>query len=212
MVSTMIHNVLNIQSLGLQSTEYFPIPALSDSNQHMAKRSYPLSKVYGLLEPGPVVLVSTVYGSHTNIMTMSWQTMLEFEPPLVACVISNRNDSFNLLKKSKQCVINIPTVEIADKVVACGNSHGSKTDKFKKFGLTPKPASLVDAPLIDECYANLECRVVDTRMVNKYCMFVLEVIHAWIDPNAKNPRTIHHQGKGNFMVAGDSIKLKSKMK
>lgn len=136
--------------------------------------------------------------------------MLEFEPPLVACVISNRNHSFNMLKKTRECVINIPTVEIAEKVVACGNTPGAKTSKFEKFDLTPRFASLVSASLIDECYANLECRVVDTSMLNKYCMFVLEVIKAWIDPAVKNPRTIHHIGKGNFMVAGERIKLKMK--
>jgi len=68
------------------------------------------------------------------------------------------------------------------------------------------------APLIEECFANLECRVVDTGMVAKYCLFVLEVVKAWIDPAVKNPRTIHHLGRGNFMVAGEKIKLRSKMK
>ncbi|MGP8152584.1 MAG: flavin reductase family protein [Smithella sp.] len=178
----------------------------------MTKKSFPLSKVYSLLEPGPVVMVTTVRGGHANIMTMSWHTMMEFEPPLVGCVISNRNYSFDLLKATKECAINIPTVEIAQKVVGCGNSSGANIDKFRKFRLTPKPALHVGAPLIEECYANLECRVVDTKMVNKYCFFVLEVIKAWIDPTVKNPWTIHHLGKGNFMVAGDKIKLKSKMK
>ena len=178
----------------------------------MAKKSFPLSKVYGLLEPGPVVLVTTARDGKPNIMTMSWHTMMEFEPPLVGCVISNLNDSFGLLKATKECVINIPTVEIAEKVVGCGNTSGAKIDKFKKFDLTPKPASQVGAPLIEECYANLECRVVDTKMVAKYCFFILEVVKAWIDPAVKNQRTIHHLGCGNFMVAGDRIKLKSKMK
>ena len=178
----------------------------------MSRRSFPLSKVYGLLEPGPVVLMTTAYKDHTNIMTLSWQTMLDFEPPLLACVVSNRNHSFEMLKKTKQCVINIPTVEIADKVVGCGNTSGATTDKFRKFGLTPHPASQVCPPLLTECYANLECRVVDTSMVNKYCMFVLEVVKAWIDRDVKNPRTLHHLGHGNFMVAGERIKLKSKMK
>ena len=178
----------------------------------MAKKSFPLSKVYGLLEPGPVVLVTTARDGNPNIMTMSWHTMMEFEPPLVGCVISNRNYSFDLLKATKECVINIPTVEIAEKVVGCGNTSGAKIDKFKEFGLTQKPASQVGAPLIEECYANLECRVVDTKMVAKYCFFILEVVKAWIDPAVKNPRTIHHLGSGNFMVAGKKIKLKSKMK
>jgi flavin reductase (DIM6/NTAB) family NADH-FMN oxidoreductase RutF len=177
----------------------------------MAKKSFPLSKVYSLLEPGPVVMVTTARHGHPNIMTMSWHMMIEFEPPLVGCIISNRNYSFELLKATNECVINIPAVEIAEKVVGCGNTSGAKTDKFKKFGLTPNPAVKVGAPLIDECYANLECLVVDTKMVDEYCLFILEVVKAWIDPAAKNPQTIHHLGKGNFMVAGKKIKLKSKM-
>jgi flavin reductase (DIM6/NTAB) family NADH-FMN oxidoreductase RutF len=178
----------------------------------MARRSYPLSKVYGLLEPGPVVLVTTARDGRPNIMTMSWHTMMEFEPPLVGCVISDRNYSFGVLKATKECVINIPTVDIAEKVVGCGNTSGTDTDKFETFGLTPRPAAQVGAPLIEECFANLECRVTDTRMVAKYCLFILEVIKAWVDPAVKNPRTIHHLGKGNFMVAGERIKLKSRMK
>ena len=176
------------------------------------KKSYPLSKVYGLLEPGPVVLVTTAEKRGANIMTMSWQTMLDFEPPLLACVISNRNHSFEMLKKTRECVINIPTVGLARQVVGCGNTTGVKVDKFRKFGLTAVAASKVDAPLIDECYANLECRVADGRMVNKYNLFILEVVKAWIDPSQKDPKTLHHRGNGVFMVAGETIKLRSRMK
>jgi len=178
----------------------------------MVKKSFPLSKVYSLLEPGPVVLITTAKSGKPNIMTMSWHTMMEFEPPLVGCIISNRNYSFRLLKATKECVVNIPTVKIAEKVVSCGNASGANIDKFKAFNLTPQPAAKVSVPLIKECYANLECRVVDTRMVASYCFFVLEVVKAWIDPAVKNPRTIHHLGIGNFMVAGKRIKLRSKMK
>lgn len=178
----------------------------------MAKKSFPLSKVYTLLEPEPVVLVSTFHDGRANVMAMSWHSMLEFEPPLIGCVISNRNHSFDMLEASGECVINIPTVEIAEQVVGCGNTSGTKTDKFQKFGLTPKPAKHVKAPLIDECYANLECRVYDSSMVDEYSLFVLEVVKAWIDPTVKEPRTIHHCGKGTFMVAGERITLRSKMK
>lgn len=178
----------------------------------MAMKSFPLSEVYGLLEPGPVVLITTAGKSRANIMTQSWHTMLEFEPPLVACVISNRNYSFDALKATKECVICIPTVELAKQVVGCGNCSGRKVDKFKKFGLTAVAASCVKPPLIAECYANLECKVVDGRMVEKYCLFVLEVVKAWIDPAQKHPRTIHHQGRGMFMMAGETLKLPSRMK
>jgi flavin reductase (DIM6/NTAB) family NADH-FMN oxidoreductase RutF len=178
----------------------------------MAKKSFPLSKVYGLLEPGPVVLLTTARKGRPNVMAMSWHSMLEFEPPLVGCVVSNRNYSFEALKATKECVINIPTVELAKKVVACGNVSGREVDKFESIGLTPVAASCVKAPLIDECYASLECRVVDGKMVAKYNFFVLEVLQAWIDPSQKNPRTIHHLGKGVFSVAGETIRLPSKMK
>ena len=176
----------------------------------MRPRALPLSRVYRLLEPGPVVLVTTAHRGRANVMAMSWHTMLEFEPPLVGCVISNRNHTFDTLKATRQCVIAIPTVEIARKAVACGNVSGRKVDKFARFGLTPVPASKVRAPLVAECYANLECRIADARMVPKYCLFVLEVVAAWVDPARKDPRTIHHRGMGRFMVAGPTVRLPSK--
>jgi len=178
----------------------------------MAKRALPLSKVYGLLEPGPVVMVTTARKGQANIMTMSWHMMIDFEPPIVGCVISNRNYTFDILKATKECAINIPTVELAQKVVGVGNTSGREIDKFKAFGLTPVPASVVQAPLVDECYANLECKVVDGKMVAKYNLFILEVLKAWIDPARKDPRTIHHRGQGAFMIAGETVKVPSKMK
>lgn len=178
----------------------------------MKKKSLPLAGVYRLLEPGPVVLVTTNGARGANIMTMSWHTMMEFEPPLIGCVISGRNYSFGILNETRECVINIPTVELAEKVVGCGNCSGRRTDKFKKFGLTPVKASRVAAPVIDECYASLECKIADDGMVDKYNFFVLEVVKAWIDTAKKIQQTIHHQGKGKFMVAGETIRLPSRMK
>ena len=178
----------------------------------MAKTSLPLSRVYRLIEPGPVVLVSTMSGSKANIMTMSWHMMIDFEPPILAYVLSTRDYTFDIVRKTKECVINIPTVALAKKVVACGNTSGRNVDKFKKFGLTPSAAAYVHAPLIDECYANLECKVTDTTLVNKYGIFILEVVKAWIDRSQKQPKTIHHQGKGVFAVDGETIKLPSRMK
>jgi len=178
----------------------------------MKKTSYPLSEVYGLLEPGPVVLLTTANQERTNVMTMSWHMMVEFEPPLVACVVSNRDYSFEMLEASGECVINIPSAELAEKVVGCGNTSGQEVNKFEHFGLTPTPASCVKAPLIAECFANLECKIADRKMIAKYGIFILEVVKAWINPAQKDPRTLHHRGKGVFMVAGETIKLASKMK
>ena len=175
----------------------------------MKKTNFPLSEVYRLLEPGPVVLLTTARAGRANVMPLSWHLMMEFTPPLVGCVVSNRNYSFASLKASRECIINIPTVELAETVVACGNTSGRRVDKFKAFGLTPVRAASVKPPLIAECYANLECKVVDVKLVTKYNFFVLEVVQAWIDPARKNPRTIHHQGEGEFMVAARTLHLPS---
>jgi flavin reductase (DIM6/NTAB) family NADH-FMN oxidoreductase RutF len=175
-------------------------------------RRLALSKVYQLLEPGPVVLVTTARQGRANVMTMSWHMMVEFEPPLIACVVSNRNHSFAALRASGECVIAIPARGLAAKVVAVGNCSGRIVDKFERIGLTPAPARRVTPPLIAECFANLECTVVDRRMVNDYNLFVLEVLQAWIDPRQKNPKTIHHRGLGVFAVDGAVIKLKSQMR
>ncbi len=177
----------------------------------MSKRSFPLSEVYRLLEPGPVIMISTARKGRANVMTMTWQTMIDFEPPLVGLIVSNRNHTFDILKATKQCVINIPTAKIAKQAIGCGNTTGRKIDKFEKFRLTRVPASLVAAPLIAECYANLECRVVDARLAEKYNFFVVKVVKAWIDPAEKSPRTLHHHGKGVFTIDGKRIRMASKM-
>lgn len=178
----------------------------------MAKRSYPLRKVYGLLEPGPVVLLTTAHKGRANVMTMSWHTMMEFEPPLLGCVVSGRNATFDALRATRECAINIPTRELAKQVVAIGNASGRRVDKFAKFGLTPVAAGEVAAPLIDECYASLECRVADTRLVNRYNFFVLEIVKAWVDTAVKQPQTLHHRGEGVFAVAGETLRLRSSAK
>lgn len=168
-------------------------------------KEIPLARVFHWIEPGPVVLVTTAHKSHANVMTMSWHMMMEFEPPLIGCVIAPLDHSFTALKATRECVIAIPAVDLASKVVEIGNCSGHDVDKFNAFGLTPLPAKKVKAPLIAECLANLECRVVNTSLVNKYSFFILEVVKAWINPKRKERRTIHHNGDGtSWSTAGRS--------
>ena len=163
----------------------------------MKKTLLPLSKVYRLLEPGPVVLLTSARGPMTNVMAMSWHMMVDFEPPTVACVISDRNYTFELVKKTKECVINIPTVELIKKVVGCGNVSGRRVNKFKKFRLTPTPATCVAVPLISECSANLECKVIDASMAHKYNIFILSIVKAWVDRKRKT--------RGRSIIAGEGF-------
>lgn len=174
-------------------------------------KELPLADVYKLLEPGPVALLTTCHKGLANVMTMSWHMMVDFNPPLIACVVSEGDFSFAALRKTRQCVIAIPAVDLVSKVVGIGNCSGRDTDKFRTFGLTPLPASRVAPPLIAECFANIECKVVDTRMVNRYDLFVLEAVRAWRDPRQRHPKTVHHGGGGSFVVDGETVRLKSGM-
>ncbi|MBI1398022.1 MAG: flavin reductase family protein [Betaproteobacteria bacterium] len=173
-------------------------------------RKYPLSGVYRLIEPGPVVLLTTHHRARSNAMTLSWHTMVEFVPPLIACVVSGANFSFQALRATRECVIAIPARRLARKVVAVGNMSGRDGDKFAAVGLTPVPAKTVAAPLVAECCANLECRVSDARLVNRYNMFILEVVEAWTDPAQKAPKTIHHRGCGAFAADGPTFRIASR--
>lgn len=174
-------------------------------------KDLPLGEVYQLIEPGPVVLLTTAHRGRANVMAMSWHMMVEFTPPRIACIVSGADFSFAALRATRQCVIAIPAVELAETVVAVGNCSGRDTDKFATLGLTPRPAAQVGAPLIAECFANLECRVIDTRLVNRFNLFVLEVVKAWRDPAQTAPRTIHHRGYGTFAVDGETLKIASRM-
>lgn len=174
-------------------------------------KPFPLDKVYQLIEPGPVVLLTTAIDDKPNIMTMSWHMMMEFVPPRIGCIVSSADHSFTALFRTGECVIAIPSADMAEKVVAIGNCSGRDTDKFAEIGLTALPAEEVSAPLIGECFANLECKVTDRDFVERHNLFVLDVVKAWYDPKRVAPKTLHHKGYGTFAIDGEEITLASKM-
>lgn len=170
------------------------------------KKDFPVSNVRRFIEPGPIVLVSSAWKGQTNIMTMGWHMIMEFDPSLIGCYIWTENHSFSMIQKSKECVINIPTLEIADKVAKIGNCSGKDVDKFEEFDLTPLPGKTVKAPLIKECYANFECKLVDSSLIKKYSLFIFEVKKAHVAVSPKFPKTIHYRGDGLFMISGPTVK------
>ncbi|MCE5317072.1 MAG: flavin reductase family protein [Parachlamydia sp.] len=177
------------------------------------KKDFPVWKVRRFIEPGPIVLVSSAWKGETNIMTMGWHMIMEFQPSLIGCYIWTQNHSFEMIRKSKECVINVPTVDIASTVVSIGNSSGRDIDKFEAFHLTPLPAQKVSAPLIQECYANFECKLIDSSLINKYSLFIFEVVKAHVATSPKFPQTIHYRGDGLFMVSGPTVsKYRKKFK
>lgn len=161
-----------------------------------------IDKAFTLLEPGPVVLVTTCDGKKNNIMTISWTMVVDFTPRF-AITTGPWNHSFSALKKTRQCVIAIPTVDLIDKVVGVGTCSGADTDKFEKFSLTAVKGKIVKAPLISECLANIECRVID--IVLKHNIIVLEGVAAYVDDRRKEKRTLHAVGDGTFIADGRRI-------
>ena len=175
------------------------------------KKDFPVHNVRRFLEPGPIVLVSSAHKDQANIMTMGWHMVMEFSPALVGCLISGANQSHDLIRNSRQCVINIPTVDIAETVVKIGNTSGRDIDKFAEFGLTAKSGTHVRAPLIEECYANFECILADAAWANKYNVFVFEVVKAHVATSPKVPKTIHYRGDGEFMISGEETRRYRKL-
>jgi flavin reductase (DIM6/NTAB) family NADH-FMN oxidoreductase RutF len=177
-----------------------------------AKRDFPVSKARRFLEPGPIVLVSSKWKRRTNIMTLGWQTILEFSPSLVGLMISGGNHSFEMIRGSRECVINLPTTALTDIVVGIGNCSGREVDKFAHFGLTAQRASEVDAPLIAECHANFECRLHDDALIDSYNFFIFEIVKAHVAASPKHPRTLHYTGDGVFMTAGKIISRRAQFR
>ncbi|HUW98071.1 MAG TPA: flavin reductase family protein [Acidiferrobacter sp.] len=176
------------------------------------KIDLPVSQVRRYLEPGPIVLVSSAANDRTNIMTMGWHTVMEFTPALLGCVISAGNYSFDLIRTSGECVINLPTTSMVDAVVGIGNSSGASVDKFERFHLTTERAQKVKAPLIRECYANFECKLADDGLVDKYNFFIFEVVRAIVAISPKHPETLHYTGDGIFMVSGKIISRRAQFR
>jgi flavin reductase (DIM6/NTAB) family NADH-FMN oxidoreductase RutF len=177
--------------------------------RHPLKKDFPVGQVRRYLEPGPIVLVSSRWRDKTNIMTMGWHTVMEFTPSLVGCVIAGGNHSFEMIRRSGECVINLPTTALTDTVVRIGNVSGARVDKFREFGLGAGPAEEVGAPLIRECHANFECCLHDDALVDKYNFFIFEVVKAHVARSPKHPETLHYTGDGVFVVSGKVISRRS---
>ncbi len=179
-------------------------------------QNFPIAKTHRLIEPGPVLLVTTFHKDRANIMTIGFHMMIQHgPPPLIGCIIGPWDHSYEALRKTGECVLAVPGVDLAEKAVDIGNCSGSDmdsdTDKFEKFHLTQLPAKRVKAPLVKECLANIECRVADTHLVNAYSLFILEAVHAHINPERKEQRTFHHRGDGTFTVDGRILNLQERM-
>ncbi|MDR1934516.1 MAG: flavin reductase family protein [Candidatus Accumulibacter sp.] len=176
-------------------------------------QSVDLAKCYLLLNHGPVTLVTTAFRGRRNVMAASWVMPLDFDPPKVAAVISGDSYTRELIEASGEFALNVPFRRIADKVFAAGNASGRDGDKFVPAGLTTFPAERIGAPLVYDCAAWLECKVIpEAHNQQRYDLFIAEVAAAWADPAVFSQgrwhfpdgarRTFHYQAGGVFFQTG----------
>jgi flavin reductase (DIM6/NTAB) family NADH-FMN oxidoreductase RutF len=183
-----------------------------NSNGSSGKLDFPVAEIRRYLEPGPIVLITSKWRKEVNIMTLGWQTVMEFSPSLVGCIIAGGNHSFDLIRNSRECVINIPAAKMIDTVVGIGNCSGSEVDKFAQFQLTAEKAVKVKAPLIRECFASFECKLADDSMIDKYNFFIFEVVRGHVAPLPKHPQTLHYTGHGVFTLSGKTVSRRSRFR
>jgi flavin reductase (DIM6/NTAB) family NADH-FMN oxidoreductase RutF len=176
-------------------------------------QSVDLAKCYLLLNHGPVVLVSTAFRGRRNVMAASWVMPLDFDPPKVIAVIDGGGYTRELIDAAGEFALNVPFRRIADKVFAAGSVSGRDGDKFVHAGLSTFPAERIGAPLVHDCAAWLECRVIpEPHNQQRYDLFIAEVLAAWADPAVFSQnqwhfpdtarRTLHYQAGGVFFQTG----------
>ena len=139
-----------------------------------------------LLQPSPVVLVTSMYRSHPNVMTAAWITPMGFDPPLIAVGIHPGRLTHEFVTRSESFGISIPILDLLKPVHRCGLISGREQDKFDTCGLTPIDPFEIDAPRIHECPAHLECGVVHRLTMTDHDLFIAEIITALADSTVFN--------------------------
>ena len=148
----------------------------------MEKNSIAIAKAYRLINYGPVVLVSSAHENKQNIAAIACVTHVSSDPVLIAVAVARGHLSSELIKKSQEFVVNVPSYELLDQVMICGKNHGRDINKFEKSGLTPVKADQVSAPLIEECSGHLECKLEQTVETGDHFLFIGKLVAASVDP------------------------------
>ena len=165
-----------------------------------------LSSAYRLLHPRLVVLVSCVDEvGKANVITLAWSMPVSINPPLVAISVAPKRYSHRLIEKTRDFVVNVPTMDIVRETLFCGRRSGKTYDKFKETGLTPLPAKMAQPPIIKECVAHLECKLHQQITVGDHTLFIGRVLAAYADDGVfdekfdlKKVKPIYHMGGDDF--------------
>jgi len=170
------------------------------------KVEVPSSLAYRLMHPRLVVLVSCVdEAGKANVITLAWSMPVSINPPVVAISVAPKRYSHQLIEKTKEFVVNVPTMDIVRETLFCGRRSGKTYDKFKETGLTPLPAKMIQAPIIKECVAHLECRLQQQITIGDHTLFIGRVLTAYADDGVfdekfdlKKVKPVYHMGGDDF--------------
>ena len=168
-----------------------------------------IRRAFTYLESGSVLLVTTSDGEQDNVMTISWQMVMDFSPH-IAITTGSWNESLDTILNTKECCICIPAFDMIEKAVEIGTVHGSEIDKFAYFGLDREEASMVKAPLISDCLAAVECKLVD--YIAKHGILIFKGVNLWENLEKKERRVIHANGDGTFFADGEFRNLRNEMR
>jgi flavin reductase (DIM6/NTAB) family NADH-FMN oxidoreductase RutF len=171
----------------------------------MAKIDVEGSKAYRLLYPRLVTLVGCCdpESGKPNAIAVAWSVPLSMVPPMVGVSIAPARYSHGLIQRAKEFTINVPPASLARKVSACGTTSGRDTDKFRSFGLTARRGRKVRAPVIEECIAHLECRLVNAVETGDHTLFIGEVLAAYVDEELfREGRMDARRFKGLYQISG----------
>jgi flavin reductase (DIM6/NTAB) family NADH-FMN oxidoreductase RutF len=131
---------------------------------------------------------------------------------MIVISIAPRRYSHRLIKETGEFVVNVPTIEIARQSLFCGRTSGTKVDKFKQAPLTPAPAKKVKPPIIKECVAHLECRLVQKIPTGDHTLFVGEVLAAYVKKgvftetyDAEKVKPLFHMGGDSFVTISPEV-------
>jgi len=168
---------------------------------------------YRLLHPRHTVLVTCINkAGKANIITLAWSMPTSINPPMVVISIAPKRLSHRMIKKTGEFVINIPTMKIVRQTLFCGRISGRKCDKFKEAPLTAAPAKKVRSPIIKECIAHLECKLVQTIPTGDHTLFVGEVVAAYVNRrvftetfNVKKVKPVFHMGGDSFVTISPKV-------
>jgi len=139
-------------------------------------------KAGNMLYPIPAVMVSCgKMEEKPNIITIAWAGTICTNPAMVSISVRKERYSYDLIKNSKEFVINLVTKELVYQADYCGVKSGKNVDKFKEMKLTPTKAQVVSAPYIAESPVSIECVVKEIIPLGSHDLFLAEVVNVIVD-------------------------------